>query len=748
MPRLLAALLVPIALAAPRESAGQQHELDALAAAALARPAGPARYIENLKFGTRSVTFHNVGISPSDSNTLYVVTFDGFVYGTSDGGLSWTEARLITQRLKFFGAIRPSENARGTPLDTSSVFGLTTQMPGSFLNWNLTSKLELRDSGQCFLEDCTDGNVDALDDTGQYGRLMGDGLRFRLPSSPSGGGGGGDASRFGVGITRAAPRLQALLKKRKARLLGLNLKLLLNLRGVEPTWGNHVAVHPTDPKTALAATAMGLFKTVDGGISWIDTYNGRNNVERWAHIVVYDPLDPNRVFLGTGLGLLLSYDGGESFRPISGTQLSSARTRWIEFAPSNPKVVYAGTTIGVFRSDDGGDNWRWIFYETLPQANVISAIAIDAKNPDRVQISTADGLFRTRDGGKNWERSGAFLFTSQWVARLVADPNDPKHLVCATYRHVWETFDWGETWGAMYINDSDWSPRAMYFDPHEKGTFWILTSSEMLRIRNRPPKQPDPTRLAALEAQIRAEPTLSGAMDAAFRAHDVHMGVRGRLRNRTWGLGLMPQLNAVAGIFSVSQDVNLFFVPFDSAVRHVTDGTKYGPDALESGATFSTGFKTPQPYFGLMLNWDFSNLIFHLEEAPYGRYFGDANGLYLRVKYEVQRLYEERRRVLIRLMTQAPSDVRSWLALRMRLEELTAHLNILTGGLYKASVQWVESIPWLPEGMLIETTAPPRVPGERLDATPTIRAPKPRTKRRTRKRKPRKKTKKTRTLNF
>ena len=83
-----------------------------------------------------------------------------------------------------------------------------------------------------------------------------------------------------------------------------------------------------------------------------------------------------------------------------------------------------------------------------------------------------------------------------------------------------------------------------------------------------------------------------------------------------------------------------------------------------------------------------------MEEAPYGRYFSANNALYIRLKYEVQRLYEERRRVLIELMTNPPDDPHSRLLLTFRLEELTTHLDALTEGLFAEEVDTLERAPW------------------------------------------------------
>ena len=670
-----------------------------------------------------------MAMSPKHAGVIWAASFDGFVFASYDGGVSWEEGRLITGRAKFFGAIRPSRAPNGADGNVEDLFRVPGA-PQSRFSIDEGYDFPYGTTGIPYLEFGPDTPafwpaVDSAD--------VGYPRAFRLSDTGGGGGaGGGDASRFGIGIVRAAPRLQALLKFKRARLLGLNLKLLLNLRGTEPTWVNHIAIHPVNPKIALVATAMGVFKTMDGGVGWDHVFSGRNNTERWCNFIAFDQREPDKVYLGSGQGLLISHDGGDKFARVTGTQLSSADAQWLEFFAGDPNIIYAGTRIGVFRSDDGGVNWRWIFFETLPQANHVLGIAIDPNNADRVTISTGDGLYRTPDGGKSWERSGAFMFTSQAVYRVVSDPNDSQHLLCLTYRNVWETFDWGETWQAMYINDSDWSPRNIAFDPREKGVFWVLTSSELLRLSPKPPPQPDPMRLAALATQLRSEPSLSDAMDAAFIVTDTHRGERSAFRARSRWAGLLPRITAFGGFLKVDigADINATFLAGGYAPSGGSSNFGFGNTGGSSGdyTVLSRQINDGLPYWGAMASWDLSDVIFHIEEAPYGRYFGEANRIYLNVKYEIQRLYEERRRVLIQLITVPPDNLRALLALRLRLEELTAHLNMLTAGLFDRQMKLLEAASWTrleppplapPPGAPPPPTAPEAPPATQPGFQPT-----------------------------
>jgi len=203
--------------------------------------------------------------------------------------------------------------------------------------------------------------------------------------------------------------------------------------------------------------------------------------------------------------------------------------------------------------------------------------------------------------------------------------------------------------------------------------------------------------MAGLRERLKREPSLSATMDAAFRTADVHRGERSRVRSNARLTGMLPRINLLAGhtVANSGADVGDYVLQIAGA---------NSADVVINGATFSRPNGAPYPkawdgnetYVMLSLTWSLPDSAFHLEEAPYGRYFSTANRFYLNIKFEVQRLYEERRRVLIDLATIPPDDVRSRIFLRLRLEELTAHLDALTGGLFATSLALLEADGWIP----------------------------------------------------
>ena len=108
---------------------------------------------------------------------------------------------------------------------------------------------------------------------------------------------------------------------------------------------------------------------------------------------------------------------------------------------------------------------------------------------------------------------------------------------------------------------------------------------------------------------------------------------------------------------------------------------------------FERGQAVHEYYAFAVLKWNLDRAVFDLDSVPYGRVFKSAAYRYRKLRAEVQRLYEERRRLLLELLTSPQRDLASGLFLRLRLQELTAHLDAYTGGLWTPSANWLATVP-------------------------------------------------------
>jgi photosystem II stability/assembly factor-like uncharacterized protein len=188
----------------------------------------------------------------------------------------------------------------------------------------------------------------------------------------------------------------------------------------------HVAFHPFDPATYYVCIEQGaLLKTVDDGRTWIETSTFESDEDLFrndAHRTVIRRSDPNDVFLATGEGLYRSLDGGLSWVHVTYRADRIGYPDVLFLDPRNENVIYLGgagvaprewrtmtppqSNAGLIRSDDNGRTWIEL-NEGLPQPVVgnIEAMTLHQWG-DRVAIyaGTATGeVYSCEEAGSHWQ---------------------------------------------------------------------------------------------------------------------------------------------------------------------------------------------------------------------------------------------------------------------------------------------------------------------------------------------------------
>jgi photosystem II stability/assembly factor-like uncharacterized protein len=121
-------------------------------------------------------------------------------------------------------------------------------------------------------------------------------------------------------------------------------------------------------------------------------------------------------------GLFRTTDGGESWVPLTDGKVPVASMGSIAVAESNPDIIYVGTGSsgvrsnvstgrGVYKTTDGGKTWEFV---GLYNAGQIGAVRIHPTDPNTVWVAAYGdafkpnpdrGIFKTTDGGKTWKKT-------------------------------------------------------------------------------------------------------------------------------------------------------------------------------------------------------------------------------------------------------------------------------------------------------------------------------------------------------
>lgn len=127
----------------------------------------------------------------------------------------------------------------------------------------------------------------------------------------------------------------------------------------------------------------GIFKSIDGGVSWERKDNGLPWSTEGAFAtptaIHIDPINDQLLIMTAGWsGLYISANAGTSWEKVSALP-GGYELKCLAICPSEPENIFIGTTSGVLWSKDDGNSWE-VLNDGLTNLDV-RALAIDPKDP-------------------------------------------------------------------------------------------------------------------------------------------------------------------------------------------------------------------------------------------------------------------------------------------------------------------------------------------------------------------------------
>lgn len=436
--------------------------------------------------------------------------------------------------------------------------------------------------------------------------------------------------------------------------------------------------------TCLLPTDHGLYASFDGGKHWARTFHGDTDDERRCADLVFHPTRDGLLALGTAGGLFLSLDAGHHWSRAP-TPPTARDVRQLAFSPRDPDRLFLITPSSLLIGDLARNTWqeRWRAtraeepeveapataddtVETGEENGVLhhlSALAIDPASPTMLYLAGDRGVARSPDEGLTWQSLPTIGSHLSDVARLLLQHHSPVSLFLASGRDILRVEPEAERWtrlttglGAARIRDL-----ALAID-----ALWAATDAGLYRYTI-PPSEPfdasPPPSAQELLANFVNEPTIGQVREAAIRYAEVHPDKIRRWRMDAAWRALFPTVD-VGMSQGRTRDASVDEGTFPKFQVIETQDRKGGVD--------------------VSVKWDLGDLVWNDAQTAIDVRSKLMVQLRNDIVEEVTRTYFERRRLQVALLLESPEDQQTLAEKTLRIQELTAQLDGLTGGYFSA----------------------------------------------------------------
>ena len=489
-----------------------------------------------------------------------------------------------------------------------------------------------------------------------------------------------------------------------------------------------LAIHENNPKLLFAGAGPSLYQSADGGMSWkrILSLKGKDNEITSIYL---DAAPGERVYVTGSNGAQVSEDGGRNWKSIFKGKSGSKKVYCIR--KQAPDILWLGTEEGLFFYDKQKDSLEKP--EGLPKMPVYSILLADDGSLSAT-IATAKGLYRSHAPFQSWERILPHTSTAEEnisesettsleqfdVEELVSAPHfsnmiylkNQNQFYAGSFRGVLTSHDskvWNELAGqtlpdrkinfitastnTFYVATShgvfQWQAKSGLFRELEglpskdvsalaysksgdyllagtkKGLYKLLYPE--LNFSNSHPEMPMVEPESYLD-RFNNEPSIQDVQKAAIAYAEVDPNKIENWRAEAAKKALLPKLSLST---SVSNDENI-----DLDRGGTADPDKFIKGPEEKSQDWSVG-----------VSWDLSELIWNPDQTSIDTRSRLMVELRDDVLNEVTHLYFERRKLQIEMLISPPRELPLQVEKRLRLDELTAEIDGLTGGYLTRVIQ-------------------------------------------------------------
>lgn len=462
---------------------------------------------------------------------------------------------------------------------------------------------------------------------------------------------------------------------------GKTWKRIFSVKG-HSTHVNAIVINEDRPSNVYAATQNGLFKSTNGGKTWRSVFQGVGTLQKDVRCILLDQKNSDVIYIGTQDGFFTSEDAGRTWIKSSG-EISSTP---INHMVSSPNSIFVAANNGIYELQEGAKQWKKIFTAFGDTADENSTEYSNESSGEEeagysnksplcltvgsmgLYVGTNSGVFFKDHRLQVWNRMTTTGLTNNKISSLAILENGI--LYAATDSGVFKISEADKIWSESYrgiaaknINFLTYNPaNKIILAATDKGIYKRSVGSERGLSPINPEDDPEVT---GILSNFDHEPTINEVLKAATRYAEVNAEKIQEWRKAAKRKALLPDLSV-----GVDHDTRETYEIYTSA----------------SKSYWSTGPENSSTGWDVTLRWDLGELIWNDDQTNIDVRSKLMVQLRDDILDEVTHLYFERRRLQIDLLTNPPKQLEDKLEKELRLQELTAGIDALTGGWFSKKI--------------------------------------------------------------